>query len=174
MWVLEPQHAPIQLAEHSGSVSKARCPHSSFWRSCCWSPDGGALLAVQDDSALQLFWKLDGMLRAAEAGAGSAAPQSDTLRADSADQLDCSLRIPQSESLYACDWYSHADMSWPETACVAASCRGQPVHLWDAVNGSQRSTYRTYDAADEVATAHSLLCHPDGERCGTAPLILAP
>jgi telomerase Cajal body protein 1 len=163
MWNLDTTGNPEQLMVRSDAQSSKAAPQSNFWRKCLWSPDGTAAAAVQDDSDIQIFHLSDALLSAWHADGEN----NQALKEASGDSglLHLKLRITQSESLYDCVWYPGCEWSQPQTACVAASCRGQPVHLWDALTGRQRSTYRCYDAADELATAHSLAFHPDGEWC---------
>lgn len=42
--------------------------------------------------------------------------------------------------------------------------QGIPIHLWDAVTGQLRCSYRGYDDADEPTPAFSLAFSPDGSR----------
>jgi telomerase Cajal body protein 1 len=160
MQTLDAHGTCVQLAANrdQASAPTAAAPNSNFWRQCCWSPDGTCILAAQDDDIVQVFAAPQLRRRLPDA-------DDDGSPAVSTCELDLALTVPQSESLYACEWYPAFRAEDAQTACFAASCRGQPVHLWDAFLGTQRCTYRTYDQMDEVATAHSLRFHPDGERC---------
>lgn len=42
--------------------------------------------------------------------------------------------------------------------------QAHPLHLWDAVSGQLRATYRAYDAVDEVTAAYSVAFNRDGTR----------
>lgn len=42
--------------------------------------------------------------------------------------------------------------------------QAHPLHLWDAVSGQLRATYRAYDAVDEVTAAYSVAFSRDGTR----------
>ena len=42
--------------------------------------------------------------------------------------------------------------------------QGHPVHLWDALSGQLRATYRVYNAADEVTAACSIAFDAQGQR----------
>ena len=158
MQTLHAHGACCQLASNRDRSEgpTAAAPNSNFWRCCSWSPDGTCILAAQDDNILQvLAAPQDARKRNAAATSEAGA---------SFSQLVSATTLSQSESLYACDWYPGFRAEDAQTACFAASCRGQPVHLWDSFLGTIRSTYRTYDQVDEVATAHALRFHPDGER----------
>lgn len=158
MQTLNAHGACLQLTSNRDNTDgpTAAAPNSNFWRHCAWSPDGTCVLAAQDDNVLQVLAapQLRSDIKAAPASVEA-----------SISQLHAATAVPQTESLYACDWYPAFCAQDAQTACFAASCRGQPVHLWDAFMGTLRSTYRTYDQVDEVATAHAVRFHPDGERC---------
>jgi len=42
--------------------------------------------------------------------------------------------------------------------------QGHPVHLWDALSGELRASYRVYNAADEVTAACSIAFDAQGQR----------
>lgn len=42
--------------------------------------------------------------------------------------------------------------------------QGHPIHLWDALSGQLRASYRVYDAADEVTAACSVAFDTQGQR----------
>lgn len=149
-------------------------PNTNFWRFCAWAADGVHIIAAQDDDVLQVL-RFAQCARDTDQAAGSCATpaenggsqqDADTRRcAADAGALHTAARLPQTESIYSCACYPHFDVRDAGSTCVAASCRGQPVHLWDAFSGKNRATYRTYDHTDEVATAHCLCFHPCGDRC---------
>ena len=43
------------------------------------------------------------------------------------------------------------------TCCCLPPVQGIPIHLWDAVSGQLRCSYRGYDDADEPTPAFSLV-----------------
>ena len=45
-----------------------------------------------------------------------------------------------------------------------AAAQGHPVHLWDALSGQLRASYRAYNAVDEVHAAYCVAFTPDGGR----------
>ena len=51
----------------------------------------------------------------------------------------------------------------PETCCLATSSRASPLHLWDALTGRLRASYRAFDDKDEITAAYSLAFCPGGE-----------
>lgn len=156
MFALSPGACATQLASIQDTADSPcpAAPNSNFWRRCSWSADGTHALAVQDDSIIQVLTPPPVTTDSSHAGPAGA-------------RFYPVRRIPQGENLYDCAFYPCFCSSEPQSACFAASCKGQPVHLWDCFSGTQRATYRTYNQADEVATAHSLQFHPDGERCAS-------
>ena len=42
--------------------------------------------------------------------------------------------------------------------------QGHPIHLWDALSGELRASYRVYNAADEVTAACSIAFDAQGQR----------
>ena len=145
-------------------------PNTNFWRHCSWAADGAHVVAAQDDNVLQVLRFAHGALDGGADSASSPALQQNAMHAEAhqcsaeAASLTLAASIPQTESIYSCACYPHFHASDDGSTCIAASCRGQPVHLWDAFSGKQRCTYRTYDHADEITPAHSLCFHPAGDR----------
>ncbi|CAI5458934.1 unnamed protein product [Closterium sp. Yama58-4] len=52
----------------------------------------------------------------------------------------------------------------PVSCVFAATSRDHPVHLWDAMTGQLRCTYRAYDHMDEIAAALSLTFSAHGHK----------
>lgn len=50
------------------------------------------------------------------------------------------------------------------TCVFASTTRDHPIHLWDAVSGELRCTYRAYDAMDEITAAFSIAFNPAGTK----------
>jgi hypothetical protein len=64
------------------------------------------------------------------------------------------------------------DPPLPQTPSTPLSLwQGIPIHLWDAVTGELRCSYRGYDDADEPTPAFSLAFSPDGARLLGSPLL---
>ena len=55
-------------------------------------------------------------------------------------------------------------MPYLGSCCFLTSTRHRPVHLWDAVTGELRATYRAYDHLDEIVAAHCVAVEPDGAK----------
>lgn len=47
---------------------------------------------------------------------------------------------------------------------LACATQGHPIHLWDALSGELRASYRVYNAADEVTAACSIAFDGQGQR----------
>ncbi|XP_071888318.1 telomerase Cajal body protein 1 [Anas platyrhynchos] len=74
------------------------------------------------------------------------------------------LRVPEGDTVYDCAWFPLLDSSLPHTCLVASSSRDNPVHLWDAFDGSLRGSFRAHNHLDELVAPHSLCFSPDGSR----------
>ncbi|KAG9159385.1 hypothetical protein Leryth_010941 [Lithospermum erythrorhizon] len=55
-------------------------------------------------------------------------------------------------------------VSNPDTCVFATTARDHPIHLWDAISGQLRCTYRAYDAMDEITAAFSVGFNPLGSK----------
>uniref|UniRef100_A0A8C3UWQ6 Telomerase Cajal body protein 1 n=1 Tax=Catharus ustulatus TaxID=91951 RepID=A0A8C3UWQ6_CATUS len=53
---------------------------------------------------------------------------------------------------------------WSVLGRVASSSRDNPVHLWDAFDGTLRGSFRAHNHLDEPVAPHSLAFTPDGSR----------
>lgn len=50
----------------------------------------------------------------------------------------------------------------PATAVFASTSRAHPLHLWSALDGGLRCTYRAFDDKDEIVAALSVCFSADG------------
>ncbi|EFJ43030.1 hypothetical protein VOLCADRAFT_106969 [Volvox carteri f. nagariensis] len=174
---------PLYRATQEYAGFADNCPNTNFLKGVKWSPDGACLLTASDDNWLRLFdlpqdvrtaERLDhgDLLLPCEAGADS--PSTAAIydndgrasRSDAAgpDNLSPALRMHAGETVYDYCWYSRMSATDPVSCCFASSCRGQPIHLWDACSGTIRCSYRGYNDVDEPTAAYSLAFSPDGGR----------
>ncbi|XP_065715172.1 telomerase Cajal body protein 1 [Patagioenas fasciata] len=119
----------------------------NFLRGCKWAPDGSCVLTCSDDNALRVF-DLPPRPR-------PAAPLPPLVPA---------LRVPEGDTVYDFTWFPLMDSNQPHTCLVAASSRDNPIHLWDAFDGTLRGSFRAYSHLDEPVAPHSLTFAPDGRR----------
>ena len=75
---------------------------------------------------------------------------------DAEDPFWPALRVHAGELVYDYCWYSHASAADPATCCFAVTARSHPVHLYDALTGELRCSYRVYNALDELSPAYSV------------------
>mmetsp|Transcript_629 Transcript_629/g.2109 ORF Transcript_629/g.2109 Transcript_629/m.2109 type:complete len:323 (-) Transcript_629:58-1026(-) len=61
-------------------------------------------------------------------------------------------------------WYPRMKSADPVTCVFASCCKDNPVHLWDAYNGTLRASYRCFDAMDEITAPYSIAFEPSGTR----------
>ncbi|KAI3429583.1 hypothetical protein D9Q98_005669 [Chlorella vulgaris] len=172
------------------TCSYKRTPNSNFLRGVKWSPDGACLLTASDDNCLRVYdTPLEAFTQAGygqEPGIDSAAAAADGASAadrqpagqrvpaqipaaqqqqhqqQQADSFPPALRIQEGEQLYDYCWFPGMSAADPASCCLVTTGRAHPVHLWDALTGELRCTYRAYNDKDEVAAAHSLAFSADG------------
>ncbi|XP_074991166.1 LOW QUALITY PROTEIN: telomerase Cajal body protein 1 [Calonectris borealis] len=124
----------------------------NFLRGCKWAPDGSCVLTCSDDNALRIF---------------DLPPPPGPPRGCPLPQLVPALRVPEGDTIYDFAWFPLMDSTQPPPACehtgrVAASSRDNPVHLWDAFDGTLRGSFRAYSHLEEPVAPHSLAFAPDG------------
>jgi telomerase Cajal body protein 1 len=158
-------HQLARASEDDGMAPpSASCPNSNFWHGCSWSPDGSCIAGCRDDITVRVYMLPPEVAEAALLRQPAGCSEH-VQRQQHVASLPEVCRIQPGEPFYAWAWHPQFDLSNPDGACIASSSRGQPVHLWDAMSGKLWCTYRTYDHADEVATAQSVCFHPSGTRC---------
>ncbi|XP_074427660.1 telomerase Cajal body protein 1 [Larus michahellis] len=130
-----PQAAPLALVLSrpprpvwGAGEEFAHRPHN-FLRGCKWAPDGSCVLTCSDDNTLRIF----------DLPLPPAPPPGLPL-----PQLVPALRVPEGDTVYDFAWFPLMDSSQPHTCLVASSSRDNPVHLWDAFDGSLRGSFRAY------------------------------
>eukprot|EP00898_Chlorokybus_atmophyticus_P003145 jgi/Chlat1/3831/Chrsp26S03979 len=153
------------------AAAPARCALGNFLKGVKWSPDGACLLTSSEDCRIRCFdLPADAMNQ----------PAADTSQAKGtvciivelttgfADTLAPALTVTEGETVYDFAWYSLMQATDLATCCFATTTREHPVHMWDAVTGELRCTYRAYDHLDEVTAAYSIAFNPTGDKlfCG--------
>uniref|UniRef100_A0A663FIE9 Telomerase Cajal body protein 1 n=1 Tax=Aquila chrysaetos chrysaetos TaxID=223781 RepID=A0A663FIE9_AQUCH len=108
------------------------------------APDGSCILTCSDDNTLRIF-----DLPPPPGPPPGAVP---------------ALRVPEGDTIYDFTWFPLMDSSQPPTCLVAASSRDNPVHLWDAFDGTLRGSFRAYSHLEEPVAPHSLAFAPDGSQ----------
>ncbi|XP_020521143.1 telomerase Cajal body protein 1 isoform X2 [Amborella trichopoda] len=87
-----------------------------------------------------------------------------TLVSAPSDSYDAKVIVHEGESVYDYCWYPYMSSSDPTTCVFATTTRDHPIHLWDAVSGQLRCTYRAYDSMDEIAAAFAIAFNPAGTK----------
>ncbi|XP_020242018.1 telomerase Cajal body protein 1 [Asparagus officinalis] len=72
--------------------------------------------------------------------------------------------VTEAETVYDYCWYPYMSSSDPATCVFVSTTRDHPIHLWDAVTGQLRCTYRAYDAMDEITAALSVSFNSSGTK----------
>eukprot|EP00210_Caulerpa_lentillifera_P006016 g5750.t1 len=78
-------------------------------------------------------------------------------------EQDCT-RVKEGEMVYDFCWFPYANEQDSQSFCFLTTARSQPIHLWDAKEGSLRASYRCYDAQDEIRAANSVAVSCDGRQ----------
>ncbi|CAI9736796.1 telomerase Cajal body protein 1-like [Octopus vulgaris] len=141
---------PPELVSCSEEFNKKE---NNFLKGCKWAPDGSCLLTNSEDQCLRLF-NLPEKIYNGEI--------------QNLPPIDAVLKMFESGTIYDYCWYPGMSSASPDTCCLASTSKNNPVHLWDAFTGELRCTYRAYDQADEITSAHSLAFSLDGNKlfCG--------
>ena len=122
----------------------------NYGRGCKWSPDGLCLLTCSQDHKLRLFELPQGQKGGQDEFEGA--------KGSSSPPWSPVLTMKESGTIYDFAWYPKMTSADPETCLLACTSQNQPIHLYDAYNGSLSGTYRCYDHVDEVAAARSGNC----------------
>jgi len=74
------------------------------------------------------------------------------------------LSASAGDSVRSYAWYPLMNSYDPATCAFISTSRDQPIHLYDAYNGSIRGSYRPYNGLDEMESPNVLTFTPDGNR----------
>nr|XP_016941349.1 telomerase Cajal body protein 1 homolog isoform X1 [Drosophila suzukii] len=124
-----------------------------YTKGCFWSPDGTCLLVPVH---------LDGM-HVMEVPTELYSTRT-VQNARSLTKLKSAVHVPEGGVVYDCVWFPHMNSQQPDTCFWLATRQHEPIHMWDAFDGSLRCSYSGYDAADEVMAAISLAFSYDGQK----------
>lgn len=129
--------------------------NSNFLKGIKWSPDGVCFLTAADDNCLRVY-------DLPPVATSQDPPHSPSDGGE--DPFWPAVRIPAGELIYDYSWYPWATATDPATCCFAVATRAHPIHLYDAVTGQIRCSYRPYNALDELASSYSTAFTPDGTK----------
>lgn len=145
-------------------------PHSNFLSGVKWSPDGVCFLTVADDNYLRIY-DIPPSLADENTNNNNINPnqqeeqqQHQKKKNQEEDSFSPSLRVNAGELIYDYNWYPWSSATDPATCCFVITTRDHPVHLYDAVSGQLRCSYRPYNANDELDQAHGICFSPDGTK----------
>ncbi len=144
----------------------APAPANNFLKGVKFSPDGLCLLTNSEDHALRLFElpAIDTLYAAAKhklsthpsdsklsSGGGGAAAAS----ASAMSELSAILTSSEGDTIYDFCWNPRMNSnSSDRSECYFISTsRDKPIHLWDAFDGTLRSSYVAYNTVDEPTAA---------------------
>lgn len=136
---MSPDDIPAKLIAQSDDVYG----RENFYQGCVFSPDGLCVLtSTATDAKLRIY----------------NTAQSNT------EKWKTALISDGGDTVRAYTWYPGMKSSDPATCCFLATCRDQPIHLYDAYNGRVRATYCPFNALDEMESPTVLTFTPDGRR----------
>ena len=126
----------------------------NYFKGCKWAPDGLCFLTNSNDSRVRIFNTPYQCLE----GVGVEQPLN----------LEACLVVHEPGLVYDYCWWPLMNSREPVTCCFATTCSNQPVHLWDAFNGSLRASYICLNSVEEIAAAYSVCFSNDGQQllCG--------
>jgi len=158
-WPVLDFSTPPSRRYHFSKQVVAHSPSNNFFKGVKWSPDGSCFLTNSEDNNLRIFDLPSDALDDT---------QSSDVSNISEDSFTAALIINEGEAVYDFCWYPWMTATDASTCTFATSSRDHPVHLWDAVSGELRCTYRAYDAMDEITAAYSIAFNPSGNKlfCG--------
>lgn len=144
----------FDLFELSRHLWKSTYDKQQYTRGCLWSPDGTCILTAVNLDGMHIF-ELPSTLYELN--------NDDSITNERPfDVLESVIHVKEGGTVYDFCWYPLMDSNYPETCFWIATRQHEPIHIWDAYNGTLRSTYRGYSAADEVETAISVIFSNDG------------
>ncbi|XP_065644497.1 uncharacterized protein LOC100205627 isoform X11 [Hydra vulgaris] len=137
-----------ELTQVACSKNEFGSSQDNFLRGSSWSPDGQLILTNSNDNLLRVF-KLP-----------------DDIMEHNLNHIDMKpiVRIIGGETVYSTDWYPFMNFANPHSCLFLGSSRDHPVHLWDAVTGEVRCSYRAFDQMDELTSALSVSFNADGSK----------
>ncbi|XP_017048990.1 telomerase Cajal body protein 1 homolog [Drosophila ficusphila] len=124
-----------------------------YTKGCYWSPDGTCLLVPVH---------LDGMHVLELPTDLYSAPTVQKSRV--LTKLQSAVHVPEGGTVYDCVWFPQMNSQQPDSCFWLATRQHEPIHMWDAFDGTLRCSYSGYDAVDEVMAAISLAFSHDGQK----------
>ncbi len=140
--------------------------NSNFLKGVKWSPDGICYLTAADDNCIRIYDIPPSLASSSNASEPENLDKNNITNEDQQDQDQYSpaLRVNAGELIYDYTWYPWASVTDPATCCFAVTTRAHPIHLYDAVSGQLRCSYRPFNALDEMEAAYSICFSPDGSK----------
>lgn len=128
----------------------------NFTKGCQWSPDGTCLLVPSEDFRIRIY-ELPRELYSGKVPCDFV--QTNFMSA---------LTVKEGGLIYDACWYPFMNTWEPTTCCFLSTSKESPVHLWDAITGELRATYRAYNQVDEVEASISVQFVDSGRKvwCG--------
>jgi WD40 repeat protein len=132
--------------------------HPIYTKNVKWAPDGLVLLSNSDDNTMRLF----------ELDASVFNPMTVFNNNHENNSWKSCLTVRESGPIYDFDWYPKMTSSDPSTSFFISTSCAQPVHMWDAFNGSLLHSYECINDKEELVTPISVSFNSKGDKiyCG--------
>ena len=132
--------------------SDVLCPNN-LYQGCSISPDGLCVLtSTTGDYKLRLYNIPH-----------SSFNEKTHAEIDTVEDWKTALSAQGGDAVRSYCWYPHMNSTDPATCCFLATCRDQPIHLFDAYSGAIRASYRPYNALDEMESPTVVQFSPNGQ-----------
>ena len=165
---LEPQSNISEITSQSNILADSRpyifkligesnhFGYENYFKGCKWSPDGLCYMTNSNDSQIRLF------------NTPYKCISNDFASVESPLELKDCLKVQEPGLIYDYCWWPLLNSQDPATCCFATTAINQPVHLWDAFNGTLRASYIAFNSVQEITSAYSLCFSNDGRQllCG--------
>lgn len=142
-----------------------------FYQGCLFSPDGLCVLThTTADSKLRIYNVISSPPSASPSNheEGGITHEDDTAILNSTDSISknwkTDLVVQGGDTVRSYAWFPRMDSRTPLTCCFAATCREQPIHLFDAYTGAIRATYCPFNDNDEMDSPRAICFSTDGSR----------
>ncbi|XP_017079545.2 LOW QUALITY PROTEIN: telomerase Cajal body protein 1 homolog [Drosophila eugracilis] len=152
-WVAPLEYFGSKIVELGRRTWSSSAKAQQYTKGCYWSPDGTCLLVPVHFDGMHVMELPTDLY--SEPTVQETRPLT---------KLQSAVHVPEGGTVYDCVWFPHMNSQQPETCFWLATRQHEPIHMWDAFDGSLRCSYSGYDAVDEVMAAISLAFSHDGQR----------
>ena len=120
---------------------------NNFLKGVKFSPDGTCLLTCNEDNTLRLYevpkqcFNFESEIPS-EVQTAQHKSIAESMDVCAPTVISSVLSSNEGETVYDYAWYPYMNSLDPITCFYASTSRDNPIHIWDAYNGSMRTTFR--------------------------------